>query len=165
MSGCSAPTSTHAASRLGHDQEPDRARPSVVGPSSVGAGRLLGSPAAMPGTRLMAIMNRLEAATSRLEDMTQSTVDSVVTLNGMPFDPATTPKGLSVAAAAGRDGQGPPPPPPSLGPALSLPVSIKAFDDLINHDVAKFVKLGEDLGGVVAEQVRLRQVGPPSVRG
>ena len=102
---------------------------------------------AMPGTRLIEIMNRLEAATSRLEDMTQSTMDSVVTLNGMPSDPAT-PKGLSIAA--GRDVSAPPP----LRPAASLPASIKAFDDLINNDVAKFVKLGEVLGGVVAEQVR-----------
>ncbi len=100
----------------------------------------------MPGLRLINILDRLEAATSRLEDMAQSTVDSVVTINGAPADSAA-PKGLAISA----DGQTPTQ--PFARPAEQLPASIKGFDELVNSDVAKFVKLGEELGGVVAEQV------------
>ncbi len=101
---------------------------------------------AMPGTRLIQIMNRLEAATSRLEDIAQTTVDPG--MNGVSSDSATI-KGSASFSSATTSLQ------PSVRQAESLPPSIGAFDEIINTDVTKFVKLGEQIGGVLSEQVGL----------
>lgn len=48
------------------------------------------------------------------------------------------------------------PPPPPVAPAAALvPPQIQDFDTLIAEDIQKFVKLGEEIGGPVAEQVSL----------
>ena len=85
---------------------------------------------------------RLEAATSRLEDM------------AAPLD--GTPQPNANAAASIKSGPPEPPkqvvapPPPVVEP---LPQSIKDFDDIIDTDVQKFVAMGQKIGGLVAEQV------------
>lgn len=103
----------------------------------------------MLDVRLIEIMNRLEAATSRLEDMAQATMDNTTAgTNGVSVKTAVA--GGAVSSATGDSithGHAP--------PTESLPPSIKAFDDLIASDVKKFVSLSEELGGVVADQVQI----------
>ncbi|RHZ66681.1 hypothetical protein CDV55_104117 [Aspergillus turcosus] len=91
---------------------------------------------------LTTLIKRLEAATSRLEDMAMSLDD--------PHSPkhigsATTPE---PAAPVPVNASAPPAPPA----APSLPPQIEDFDALINGDVRSFVDLGEKIGGLVAEQ-------------
>ncbi|XMA16489.1 hypothetical protein WAI453_009280 [Rhynchosporium graminicola] len=90
---------------------------------------------------LTAIVRRLEAATSRLEDMASSSVE-LPTINGAPT-PAPT---------------GPLPAPP-VAKALeskpvieALPESVEDFDAFIAMTVKKFVNFSDELGGPVAEQ-------------
>ncbi|KAK2801955.1 hypothetical protein FQN50_007511 [Emmonsiellopsis sp. PD_5] len=91
------------------------------------------------------LIKRLEAATSRLEDM-------AVSLDGSgPISPA--PGAATPSAAPESPKQAslppPPPPPPVVEPA---PVQVEDFDALINKEVKSFVDLGEQLGGLVAKQ-------------
>jgi adenylyl cyclase-associated protein len=95
---------------------------------------------------LTAILNRLEAATSRLEDMAASAID-LPKLNGAAPTPAPT---------------GPLPAPPTASRAAAetpkpiqeaLPESVEDFGAFINGTVKKFVNLSDELGGPVAEQV------------
>lgn len=102
----------------------------------------------MPGARLIEIMNRLEAATSRLEDMAQATMDPTASANGVVSKTAIA-GGAAGGGATGHAVTHAPAP-----QTESLPASIEAFDKLIASDVKKFVNLSEDLGGVVADQVR-----------
>jgi len=94
---------------------------------------------------LTAILHRLEAATSRLEDMAASAID-LPKLNGAAPTPAPT---------------GPLPAPPTASRAApevkpvpeALPESVEDFDTFISGTVKKFVNLSDELGGAVAEQV------------
>jgi len=87
--------------------------------------------------------NRLEAATSRLEDMAMSLDD--------PNDPKST--GTPTAASpAVPEPPKPAPPPPAAPAAAPIPPQIQDFDALINGDVQNFVNLGQKIGGLVAEQ-------------
>ncbi len=96
-------------------------------------------------TQLIALHNRLEAATSRLEDMAASVID-LPTINGAPA-PAPT---------------GPLPPPPARAPVQapkpvveSVPESVEEFDTFLNGAVKKFLDLSEGIGGPISEQVFL----------
>ncbi|GFG07398.1 adenylyl cyclase-associated protein [Aspergillus udagawae] len=91
---------------------------------------------------LTTLIKRLEAATSRLEDM------------AMSLDDPHSPKNVGSAATPEPAAPVPvntvtPPAPPA---APSLPPQIEDFDALINGDVRSFVDLGEKIGGLVAEQ-------------
>ncbi|KAJ5937960.1 hypothetical protein N7454_004302 [Penicillium verhagenii] len=89
------------------------------------------------------LIKRLEAATSRLEDMALSLDD--------PNDPKST--GTPTAATpAVPEPPKPAPPPPAAPVAAPLPPQLQDFDTLIKGDVQKFVNLGEKIGGLVAEQ-------------
>lgn len=96
-------------------------------------------------TELTAILHRLEAATSRLEDMAASTIE-LPKLNGAAPTPAPT---------------GPLPPPPSIRAtpeppkaiAESIPESVEDFETFLSGTVKKYVSLSDELGGPVAEQV------------
>ena len=105
----------------------------------------------MPGKLLIKLMDRLEAATSRLEDMAQATTEpgvAAVTANG------TGVAGAAVGGAMGATAGALAATSPGVGPTEVLPASIEGFDTLINDQVTKFVNLSEELGGVVAEQVQ-----------
>ena len=95
---------------------------------------------------LTRLVHRLEAATSRLEDMAQSLPDQSSQLNGITSTPRTAP------AADGMDQPGGtgPAPKPAFEP---LPQAIEHFDALINGDVKTYVNMSEELGGLVSEQV------------
>ncbi|KAJ5987262.1 hypothetical protein N7451_011627 [Penicillium sp. IBT 35674x] len=89
------------------------------------------------------LIKRLEAATSRLEDMAMSLDD--------PNDPksAGTP---TAATPAVPEPPKPAPPPPAAPAAAPIPPQIQDFDALIKGEVQNFVNLGEKIGGLVAEQ-------------
>ncbi|KAH1702784.1 hypothetical protein KXX12_002261 [Aspergillus fumigatus] len=92
---------------------------------------------------LTTLIKRLEAATSRLEDM------------AMSLDDPHSPKHVGSATATPEPTAPVPvntvaPPAPPAAP--SLPPQIEDFDALINGDVRSFMDLGEKIGGLVAEQ-------------
>lgn len=88
---------------------------------------------------------RLEAATSRLEDIASSTeLPKDVPGLGQPATP------LSETAVAPT-----PPPVQQEPPQEALPESVEDFDAFLNTSVDKYVKLSSQLGGVVAQQVHI----------
>ena len=94
---------------------------------------------------------RLEAATSRLEDIATATIDPSASTNGV----STSAGMVGAPALPGQTSSKA----VTLAPiAESLPDSIVDFDSLISGDVQSFVKLSEKIGGQVAEQVRKLQV-------
>lgn len=88
-------------------------------------------------------MRRLEAATSRLEDIASSSVGFDVTAtNGAS---ATTP-GASAGPSASET---------STPKAVeSFPPSIQAFDTLMNTELKQWLDLSSKLGSVIDGQVR-----------
>ena len=116
----------------------------------------------MLGPKLTSLLGRLEAATSRLEDMAQPTFDSSAqgtpaASTSAPGAGGIAPAAAATAAAATAGGRGAHAVlhTPTQAPAEVLPASIGAFDQLVAADVKKFVGLSEQIGGVVAEQVSL----------
>ncbi|GIJ83760.1 hypothetical protein Asppvi_002590 [Aspergillus pseudoviridinutans] len=91
---------------------------------------------------LTTLIKRLEAATSRLEDMAMSLDD--------PHSPKHVGSAATPEPAAPVPVNAVAPPAPPVAP--SLPPQIEDFDALINGDVRSFVDLGEKIGGLVAEQ-------------
>jgi adenylyl cyclase-associated protein len=93
--------------------------------------------------RLIMVIRRLEAATSRLEDMATSVdashPDTVAAINNASAKPAEP-----VAAPVIE---------PAPQPVEPLPRSIEAFDKIINEDVQGFVTASEKIGGLVEQQV------------
>lgn len=102
-------------------------------------------------------INSLEAATSRLEDIalaqqSQQLIGNVPGPSGQP----------AAGAAAGVAGSGAP-----AAPAASTTgatgaqdnTRVKAFQDLIDGPLKKYGELSSDIGGLVAEQVRVRYGG------
>ncbi|GMF69649.1 unnamed protein product [Aspergillus oryzae] len=74
----------------------------------------------------------------------------------MGLDDPSSPKTLNAAAAP--ETVAPEPPKPAFPPAPAAPAvppQIEDFDTLINKDVRNFVDLGNKIGDLVAEQVRL----------
>lgn len=91
--------------------------------------------------------NRLEAATSRLEDM------------AMSLDDPNAPKKVDSRASTGAQSSPPSQPQVAAAPlepaaATQFPPQIDDFDALIKADVQNFVNLGAKIGGLVQEQVR-----------
>jgi adenylyl cyclase-associated protein len=99
-------------------------------------------------TELTAIIHRLEAATSRLEDMATSSGVEVPRLNGAAPTPAPT----GPLPAPPTISQTPPQPPKPVQEAL--PEVVEDFDTFLSGTVKKFVNLSDELGGAIAEQVR-----------
>ena len=74
----------------------------------------------------------------------------------MGLDDPSSPKTLNAAAAP--ETVAPEPPKPAYPPAPAAPAvppQIEDFDTLIKKDVRNFVDLGNKIGDLVAEQVRL----------
>ncbi|KAH9207735.1 adenylyl cyclase-associated protein-like protein [Leptodontidium sp. 2 PMI_412] len=90
---------------------------------------------------LTTLIKRLEAATSRLEDMAASSID-IQAINGAPTPAPTGPLPAPPVAKA--------PEPKPIQEAL--PESVEDFDAFIAGTVKKFVNLSDELGGPVAEQ-------------
>ncbi|KAL8969659.1 MAG: hypothetical protein Q9183_001893 [Haloplaca sp. 2 TL-2023] len=94
---------------------------------------------------LTTLIKRLEAATSRLEDMVPTMRPPSSDANGVASLPE---HGLTAPGADARNG---PTASPRLAPA-NLPPAVDDFDALINGDVKTFVNMSEEIGGLVAEQ-------------
>ena len=106
-------------------------------------------PVILPPALSLTILRRLEAATSRLEDMVPSMGDQSAVTNGLSASDqdTQTPGGTK---QMGRSDTSPSPTP--------LPPAIDDFDSMINGDVTKFVTMSEHIGGLVAEQVRVKRL-------
>lgn len=91
----------------------------------------------------LTILKRLEAATSRLEDMVPDMDQSAAT-NGL----SASDEGIPTPGSSKQIGASDAPRSPA-----PLPPAIDDFDSVINGDVTKFVTMSEHIGGLVAEQV------------
>ena len=97
------------------------------------------------GQPLTTLILRLEAATSRLEDIATS-VDSThpETVAAISTAQATIAENAAAAAVPAAAAAAPPEP---------LPRSIEDFDKVISDDVKPFVSASEAVGGLVEQQV------------
>lgn len=102
--------------------------------------------AASPMHNLATIIKRLEAATSRLEDIAAATVEPPKANGQAPAPPPTAPLPPIPAAAA------PQTPEPAKALAPLLPQSVEEFDNFVTGALKKFVNLSDEVGGPVAEQ-------------
>ncbi|KAI2469873.1 adenylate cyclase associated N terminal-domain-containing protein [Annulohypoxylon bovei var. microspora] len=100
---------------------------------------------------LVTLIKRLEAATTRLEDIATSTIELP---QGVPALTATvaTPSGPSSVASPIPHHALPPAPALKEVPEEPLPETIEEFDNFINHSVEKYVADSNKLGGLIAEQ-------------
>lgn len=97
------------------------------------------------------LYRRLEAATSRLEDMATA-VDPSNPLNAQTIA-ASEAEHSGMKATDGQIARSSSAPPAAAQP---LPRVVQEFDKIILEDVKAFVEASEKLGGLVAEQVSLR---------
>ena len=104
---------------------------------------------------LTKVLHRLEAATSRLEDIATT---STTPENSAPHPSAATTNGLATRSqellntpnAASRTTSTPS---ISLPKSETLPSEIEDYDTLIHGDLAAFIKLSDALDPLIAEQV------------
>ncbi|POS79748.1 hypothetical protein DHEL01_v201879 [Diaporthe helianthi] len=104
--------------------------------------------------RVTNLLHRLEAATSRLEDIASSTIEipqAVPALKETLASPDGSTKAVSDTPS--RAPSAPAPPPVAAAAAdEDLPDSIEDFDAFLKTCVEKYSKLSEAIGGVIAEQ-------------
>jgi adenylyl cyclase-associated protein len=105
---------------------------------------------------LTRLIHRLEAATSRLEDIASSAEGPA------PHSAIAGPSSRSIAGAASAapsingdvtPTQGPAPKLAIPEPVVDLPQVVEDFDTMMNEDLKPFKEISEKIGGVVAEQV------------
>ncbi|KAK3390978.1 adenylate cyclase associated N terminal-domain-containing protein [Podospora didyma] len=102
---------------------------------------------------LSTLIKRLEAATSRLEDIASSTIELPQAVPGIQHTLASPLSGTSAAASpAPAPSAAPPPPPAPKAPVEPLPESIEEYDAFLGQSVEKFIKNSDAIGGLVAEQ-------------
>ncbi|KAI0972642.1 adenylate cyclase associated N terminal-domain-containing protein [Xylaria arbuscula] len=101
---------------------------------------------------LVTLIKRLEAATTRLEDIASSTIElpHAVPALSQPItsdpDPSEGVIPLPSASSSGTPAVSTP------APQEQLPESVDEFDNFISNSVEKYVKASEKLGGLVADQ-------------
>lgn len=93
---------------------------------------------------LRRLIHRLEAATSRLEDIASSSQPPPA----QPYDQALHNGSIDQAVNGGAQQRSAPAP-----IEISVPQHIMAFDEMIQQDLKPFAELSEQLNGIVAEQV------------
>ena len=100
-------------------------------------------PVQVQGNVLTTVIRRLEAATSRLEDIASTSVGFDVTgQNGAPASASGSVSGAAPSTAA-----------PASKAADSLPPSIQALDELTNNEFKTWLDLSSKLGSVIDGQV------------
>ena len=100
-------------------------------------------PSTLPATLALTILGRLEAATSRLEDLVPTIAEPSLAADGAPSlsgQGPSTDRALDQARPPSRHLE-------------TLPLVIDDFDAIINGQVKSFVNMSEEIGGLVAEQV------------
>ncbi|KAI1207955.1 adenylate cyclase associated N terminal-domain-containing protein [Annulohypoxylon truncatum] len=100
---------------------------------------------------LVTLIKRLEAATTRLEDIASSTIELPQAVPALTATVAT-PSGPSSISSPIPHAALPPPPALKEAPAEPLPESIEEFDNFISQSVEKYVAASNKLGGLIAEQ-------------
>lgn len=99
---------------------------------------------------LTTLIKRLEAATSRLEDIASSTIElpqAVPALQGTgPSIPSAASHAPSAAAVNAA------PPAAKSMPQEPLPESVEEFDEFLKTSVNKYIQASNKLGGLIAEQ-------------
>ncbi|KAK3318618.1 adenylate cyclase associated N terminal-domain-containing protein [Apodospora peruviana] len=103
---------------------------------------------------LTTLIKRLEAATSRLEDIASSTTElpqAIPALQQTLASPRSAASAASTPAPAAAP-VAPTPPPAPQTPLEPLPESVEEFDAFISQSVQKYVKNSKALGGLIAEQ-------------
>lgn len=106
--------------------------------------------AKISNNELIVIIQRLEAATSRLEDIASSTIAPP------PAADIPPPTGSTAAPTPNLTAPAIVPPLPSVAkvaPAGSVSESVEEFDNFISGAVKKYVDISNKIGGVVADQV------------
>lgn len=106
----------------------------------------------VPRPELTGLIRRLEAATSRLEDMASASTETLQPNGNVAATAASTATAISPSPVTAP----PPPAPPAAPPAPKadpIPESVEEFDTFITESVEKYVKLSEGIGGDLAEQV------------
>ena len=100
------------------------------------------------GDNILTLMvRRLEAATSRLEDIASSS------LNANGESPSGAPSSAPSTLVAGE--VAPTPAAAPKPPAESVPPAIEAFDELVDTELNKWLELSGMLGDVIGGQVCL----------
>ncbi|KAI0176069.1 adenylate cyclase associated N terminal-domain-containing protein [Hypoxylon sp. FL1284] len=100
---------------------------------------------------LVTIIKRLEAATTRLEDIASSTIElpqAVPALNAT----LATPSGPSSTASPTPQQPASASSAPKQAPQEPLPESVEEFDAFVGQAVDKYVKASKKLGGLIEEQ-------------
>ncbi|KAI2782451.1 adenylate cyclase associated N terminal-domain-containing protein [Daldinia loculata] len=102
---------------------------------------------------LVTLIKRLEAATTRLEDIASSTVELPQAVPDLTATVATPSNTSSPTRPTPQQAvSAPAPPAPVQVPQEPLPESIEEFDAFIDQSVDKYVKASNKLGGLIAEQ-------------
>ena len=111
---------------------------------------LITIPPAETDARLTMAIRRLEAATSRLEDMATS-VDATHPDTVAAITSASATQGISATAATAAPTATEPTPPPTE----PIPRSVEEFDKIVKEDVQAFATASEQIGGLVEQQVHI----------
>ena len=108
----------------------------------------------MMNRRLIELAHRLEAATSRLEDLVTPVFEEPANENGstsITGSPKSTGSGGSLPTPVV------PPVPTTIAPPKvadePLPESVEDFDTFLDTSVKKFVENSNEIGGAIAAQV------------
>jgi adenylyl cyclase-associated protein len=101
-------------------------------------------------------ITRLEAATSRLEDMVGSTIDTSPQPNGVKSISEITPGATPTPSIPPAPPAAATAPPVPKAPVEELPESVEGFDELLSSTIKKYVDASNELGGPVKAQVGLR---------
>ncbi|KAI0141176.1 adenylate cyclase associated N terminal-domain-containing protein [Hypoxylon sp. NC0597] len=102
---------------------------------------------------LVTLIKRLEAATTRLEDIASSTIELPQAVPALTATVATPSRPSSVASPTPQQpASAPSPVVRSQEPQEPLPESIEEFDAFIDQSVDKYVRASNKLGGLIAEQ-------------
>ncbi|KAL1615384.1 suppressor of rasval19 [Diplodia seriata] len=108
----------------------------------------LSSPVHLPDDALTKLALRLEAATSRLEDIASSSFEKPSALDAAPGAQAAAAAQTPARASAPPAAPGAPPAPAKA----DVPPMLAAFDELLDNELKEFVSLSKQLGGPIAEQ-------------
>lgn len=117
------------------------------------------APTGIPESSLTSLLHRLEAATSRLEDIASSTGVALDSNGAAPG--AAAPPGSRQVAGAATSAPASTVQVPSPSPGGELPSTVRDFDQLLQGDLQSWVSSSESIGPVISEQVRSRFVKRP----
>ncbi|KAI3322191.1 adenylyl cyclase-associated protein [Xylariaceae sp. AK1471] len=101
---------------------------------------------------LVTLIKRLEAATTRLEDIASSTIELPQAVPALSHHTATPPDQSANATPLASASSSTSPVTSTPVPKETLPESVEEFDIFISHSVDKYVKASNNLGGLIAEQ-------------